>query len=623
MPDKKLLLIHPPFSMPDKPYISTAVLYSHLKDQGVDVSVLDLSLEFYREHLSPDAIKSALEFMDKRFHALDHRHSLDSLEIQEYLKLVHLKKRLAAGEAPPFHLLFQNCDLGNVEQFMLFGLAVEIVNTRYFPDSLEFLVSTGYIRHKSRFSKFSSHDILQSLEKPSLYSSAIQKIITGHVGGQQLLMVGISVSFPDQVLPAFYAASVIRLMDPTIHICFGGTFVSSHMRDLGNIRLFDYVDTFVLDEGERPLLELTRCLTESKPWDDIPGLVYARDGQIIQNEPARFPESLPLTQPDYGCADLDRYLVNTRSMALLCRLSQGCYWRRCSFCRTGLSFVNHHVRGRTEDITAWISDLVERCPVRILHFTDDAAEPETLDALSGFLIRRNTPLFWVTNMRFDSRITHEKLALYKKAGCRAIYFGLESCCERVLKTMKKGIALPCVERVLADCADIGIPVHLYMIVGFPTETEKEARESFSRVYEWKKQGLARQVIYNVFEISAGSDIAETPGNYGITDVESTPSLDLAPPVTRFTSGGMERKTAEALCLEFISRLAHARSGSPGDMMALLAGDTQEKTVRDIETRHDIEAIKAAIDGLYQTHPQRNIPFVPLPGFTFPATRRVE
>ena len=621
MPDKQVILIHPPFCMPDKPYISTAVLYSHLTGQGVDVSLLDLNIEFYREHLSQSAIHSALEFAEKRFQELDNRNCLNSLEIQEYQKLVHLKTRMAEGEAPPFHLLFQNSGLSNVEQFMLFGLAVDIVNTRYFPDSLEFLITTGYIRHKSCDNKFSSHDILRSIEKQSLYSASIKKIMVGYLSDKNPCMIGISVSFPDQILPAFYTASVIRKINPDIHISFGGTFVSSHMRHIGNVQLFDHVDTFILDEGEAPLLELVRCLDESKSYDHIPGLIYARAGRIFKNEPVHAPGSPSLTQPDYGCVDLDRYLVNTRSMALLFRLSQGCYWHRCSFCRTELSFVKHHVCGDTADITDWISALVERCPVRILHFTDDAADPDTLVGLSRFLLDRNIAVSWVTNMRFDSRITHEKLALYKKAGCRAIYFGLESCCERVLKKMKKGISLPCVERVLTHCADIGIPVHLYMIVGFPTETEQEARESFSRVYEWKKKGLARQVIYNVFEISAGSDIASHPERYGITEIGSSPSHDLVPPVSRFTSGGMERKTSESLCFDFITQLAHIRSYSAKEMMDLLMNDAPGKSVQAIQTQYDTEAIRTSIEQLYKDYNSKDIQFNPVPGFALSKTRR--
>ncbi|MBU1172299.1 MAG: B12-binding domain-containing radical SAM protein [Proteobacteria bacterium] len=615
MPDKKLILIHPPFCMPDKPYISTAVLYGHLSEKGVDVSVLDLNIDFYRYHLAQDNIDNAMVFIDKRFHELDSRIALNSLEIQEYQKLVQLKQRLT-GQAPPFHLLFKNSHLSNVEQFRLFGLGLDIVNALHFPESLDFIVTTGYIRYTCRGNRFSSQDIIQSIKKPSLYASTLKKIMIKYLGDNHPEIIGISVSFPDQIMPAFFVASLIKEIRPDSHICFGGTFVSSHMRDMDNIHLFDYVDSFILDEGESPLLELVKCLSESRSYEHIPGLIFARDNKIIKNPAPGNPQpnhGLPL--PDYGCVDLDRYLVNSHSMALLFRLSQGCYWHRCSFCRTELSFVKHHVCAQFGHITSWIQKLVDHSPVKVLHFTDDAADPERLGDLSAFLLEQKLPLFWVTNMRFDKRISREHLSLYKKAGCRAIYFGLESCHERVLKKMKKGISIPWVEHILTNCSDIGIPVHLYMIVGFPTETEHEALESFSRVYEWKKQGLASQVIYNVFEISGWSDIALNPLDYGITGIVPSPSRDLSPPVSDFTGKGMLREKAKSLCLDFITRLNDMGTYTKKDMMDLFISDTPQNSAHGIQTRYDVRTIQTTVTQLYKNHPSKDIQFKAVPGVT--------
>lgn len=613
MPDKNIVLIHPPFCMPDKPYISTAVLFSYLVEQNIDVSVFDLNIEFYREYLSMNNINKALDFIENRFKILDNKPSLNSLEIQEYLKLVGLKSSMS-GDPPPFHLLFENSRLSNSEQFILFGMGLNIVNTLYFPESLEFLITTGYIRYKSNDNKFSSHDLINSIKKPSLYSAIIKKTIAAYLKDKQPDIIGISVSFPDQVLPAFYTASVIKEMHPETHICLGGTFVSSHLRCIDNIHLFNNIDTFILDEGESPLLELIRCVNESKSFDHIPGLIYKRGNKIIKNEPDSKGLNKFLPQPDYSCVDLDKYLVNTNSMALLFRLSQGCYWHKCSFCRTELSFVKNHVCVELKEITGWIKNLVEKYPVRILHFTDDAADPELLVELSIFLIENNISIFWVTNMRFDSRITIEKLDLYKKAGCRAIYFGLESCNERVLKKMKKGISITFVEKTLKNCAEIGIPVNLYMIVGFPTETEEEALLSFSTVYNWKKNGLAGQVIYNVFEISGWSHISSNLQDYDITETYSSSLLDLDPPVTDFKCSGMERAKAESLCFDFITKLANINSFSKNNLRDHLLNDDDNYYGHEIQTQYDIGIIKSAIATLHKDFNSKEIMFKALSDF---------
>ena len=49
--------------------------------------------------------------------------------------------------------------------------------------------------------------------------------------------------------------------------------------------------------------------------------------------------------------------------------------------------------------------------------------------------------------------------------------------------MKKGITQESVDRICSDCVDLGIGVHCYVIVGFPTETEEEALETMNFVVE--------------------------------------------------------------------------------------------------------------------------------------------
>ncbi len=609
MPDKQVILIHPPFCMPDKPYISTAVLFSFLRAQGINTAVLDLNIEFYREYLSPDNIDNALDFIEKRFKQLDDSPSLDSLEIQEYLKLAALKNSMT-GDCPPFHLLFTNCGMGNTQQFKLFAMGLNIVNTMHFPESLEFLINTGYIRYRCPGNKFSSNDIIEGINKHSIYSDIISNILLGYLEGKSPEIIGISISFPDQIMPAFHAASVIKKLRPEIHVCLGGTFVSSHMRSISNISLFDYVDTLILDEGEAPLLELCRCLNESKPYDHIPGLIFKKEGRICPNGPA-ISGMKKLTQPDYSSVDLARYLADKSTMALLFRLSQGCYWHRCSFCRTGLSFVKNHIQAELSDIAAWIKKLVEDSPVRILHFTDDAADPELLEQLSLFLLENGQSIAWITNMRFDFRISLEKLKLYKQAGCRGIFFGLESCNERVLIKMKKGISMKFVEKTLNNCSKAQIPVNLYMIVGFPTETEEEALESFATVSALKKKGLVRQVVYNVFEISCWSDISLNPQDYEITEIVRSSTADLDPPITEFVCSGMHRSKAEAFCREFIGRLA--RIAPLNDTAGKIFTDEAKNVQSVINTQYDTEILSRELNTLYGKYYSR-LQFEPVPGF---------
>ncbi|GAH55870.1 unnamed protein product, partial [marine sediment metagenome] len=57
--------------------------------------------------------------------------------------------------------------------------------------------------------------------------------------------------------------------------------------------------------------------------------------------------------------------------------------------------------------------------------------------------------------------------------------------------MRKGIRIEEVERILSNIVWAGMNANVYMIVGFPTETEAEALYSFSKVKEFVDKGLIR------------------------------------------------------------------------------------------------------------------------------------
>ena len=91
---------------------------------------------------------------------------------------------------------------------------------------------------------------------------------------------------------------------------------------------------------------------------------------------------------------------------------------------------------------------------------------------------------------------------------------------------------------------------IFMIVGFPTETEQEALAGFRKVMELKELGLISEYRYSLFAAYSGSDIREHPGRYGIRRWNYPERHDLCPDVCEFESDGMPRWVARRLFREF-------------------------------------------------------------------------
>jgi hypothetical protein len=131
--------------------------------------------------------------------------------------------------------------------------------------------------------------------------------------------------------------------------------------------------------------------------------------------------------------------------------------------------------------------------------------------------------------------------------------GAESMHNRILTLMRKGITVELIDRVLRQIGG-AMPITLYMIVGFPTETEEEALEGYARVQSYRREGLIQHDKYSMFTLVYGSDIWSHPERYGIRRIVVPDGKDLKPDSFDFEGSGMERLKAVELYDRF-NRLA--------------------------------------------------------------------
>jgi anaerobic magnesium-protoporphyrin IX monomethyl ester cyclase len=570
MHDLDILLVNPPFSMPDKPCISIPVLADYLAKTGFRVAGLDLNNLYYRRLLGAENLTRCKDWVEERLQDLNARESLDLAAKKEYLFL-HSLTEAVFPLWEELKILYVRRDRTNTENFLLFRYAALLASAPFFPEYLDFTPNTGYVRHHSSFHKFSSYDIYRSLSSNSMYKDLLEEILTPRISELDTAAVGISVTFPDQVLPAFQCARIIKALRPDIHITVGGAFISVHMRRFKEKRLLRVADSIILDDGERPLALLLKTLRNKNLKDcEIPGITYLRKSKRVS-----YPSGLPLQSdelpmPDYTIFPLGEYLIKKENMALLFRLSRGCYWAKCAFCRIRHSIIKDFRQPDERILYAQLKKLVEATGVGFVHFTDNAASPAVLESISRRITEDSLEVNWVVNLRFSSQLTIERLRCYRQAGCRHIYFGLESCTPRVLRLMNKGINMKEVERCLANCAATELQATVYMIVGFPTETEEEARASFRKILSFKEKGLIRNCIYNVYELVEYSAVEAAPEDYTVTDLDCVAPLDLSPPLTRFRCSGMPRQTAFNLCSEFIQALQDFADLLPSSRQPLAA-----------------------------------------------------
>ena len=83
---------------------------------------------------------------------------------------------------------------------------------------------------------------------------------------------------------------------------------------------------------------------------------------------------------------------------------------------------------------------------------------------------------WSCSARTD-RIDDELIALMARAGCRGIFFGIETGSARLQKVINKNLNLPEATKRISSASEHGISTAVALITGFPDETRDDLRET--------------------------------------------------------------------------------------------------------------------------------------------------
>lgn len=540
----EIFLIAPPFSTSSSPYISLPTLMSWLKKEGIPTHFVDLSRKIEDVLICPDNISKAYDWICKTFIALNEK---EELPVSKAFYLAELQMLL--WKIAP---VFRDWEKDNFRKADK-NLLMELVSLPHWPNSL-----TGIdgLQLRSRYNQYSSHDLICSGEDVFFFTSDLKNLIQREIDGEKTLIVGIAIVYDQQVIPAMQCARIIKELFPQIHVTLGGPFGTIHLRDLQNRHFFKYIDSIILDEGEEPLVALHHVLSQEIPvFQDVPNLLWCNPaGEVIRNPSTTFVDLDRIPAPDYRSCQLNRYR-DANTMQLTVRLSKGCYWKRCAFCRVTLSLCRNYSQPDADTVYRSLCEVIDSTGVTNYLFSDESCAPEILEEISERLCADKRTITWTFHTRIDQkRLTRHRVEKFRKAGCTGFTVGIETFNDRLLKLMNKGITEKEIERVLYDLKGI-LPINAYMMVGLPTETEEEYTRSFQTLQRFKENGLVASMHYSLFYLASGSPMWQRPERYGISKIEDlSQTADLMPNyVANFKSDGMSRFQAFRHYLNWMSR----------------------------------------------------------------------
>ncbi|TRO47283.1 B12-binding domain-containing radical SAM protein, partial [Candidatus Bathyarchaeota archaeon] len=268
-------------------------------------------------------------------------------------------------------------------------------------------------------------------------------------------------------------AKNIKEAKPDCVIVVGGWHASYLPETLLSHPEIDYV---VIGEGERAITQLaiaigTDKVSQAKTLDGV--ACRGSSGNIIN--PPKFIENmdeipyparhlLPLEIYDRTIEFLDAKPADVMS------ISRGCVFN-CGFCETRKLWGNICRGFSPERVIGEIEDLMTRFGTRGIYFINDnfTLRKEKTKELCNLMIGKKLNLEWVCDTRVDL-VDDELLEIMSKAGCKVIWFGVESGSEKVLQRIGRNTKPEQVEAVFKLCKKHSIKTACSFMIGLPDET---------------------------------------------------------------------------------------------------------------------------------------------------------
>jgi hypothetical protein len=146
-------------------------------------------------------------------------------------------------------------------------------------------------------------------------------------------------------------------------------------------------------------------------------------------------------------------------------LKHGCAWGRCRFCSLSRGWNSMYLERSARAAAKELEVLMDGYDPRALVCRDHSVHGRNLTEFCSSVERWKKP--WCAQSRAD--LSEKKIKALWRAGCRAIYFGLESGSDRVLSAIDKGITSRQMSNFIRRLHSNGILPVPSLVVGAPGE----------------------------------------------------------------------------------------------------------------------------------------------------------
>ncbi len=243
------------------------------------------------------------------------------------------------------------------------------------------------------------------------------------------------------------------------------------------IMSYNIIDYGMVGSILHSLPQFLEAFEKGRDFSKIPGLCFRKKDAICRNKVKEWHDdldALPFPARDLLRNEVYWQFISQRKNFTNILTSTGCTFN-CKFCNEPGGVF------RARSVASVIKEIKEcyyKYKIREVDFFDRTFtinRARVIEICNG-IINNNLDIIWSCRSRIDT-VDEELLRIMKKAGCFAIFYGIESADEKVLENLNKMITLERVRETVSITKKVGIKPLGFFMFGNPGETEDSIKKT--------------------------------------------------------------------------------------------------------------------------------------------------
>ena len=313
-------------------------------------------------------------------------------------------------------------------------------------------------------------------------------------------LIGFGLMFSQDWMPARELIKAVKRHHPSAVLVAGGEhFTAEPMGAMDDSPL-----DFVLEgEGDRVICDLVEHLDGTRAIDDVPGCWHrAPNGEIRRTDAkVRVQDVDALAWPAWDLVPVATYLDGgymvgvDRGRSMPMNATRGCPYQ-CTFCSSPSMWTTRYVTRAPADVVAEIKHYMAEYQATNFDFQDLTAiiKKQWVLEFAQQLIDEQLSITWqIPSGTRSEALDDDVLPLLVRSGCTNLTYAPESGDDETLRLIKKKIKKDRMLTSMRSAVRAGCNVKANFIFGFPHDSARSIRPTFSF--------LAKMALIGVHDIS--------------------------------------------------------------------------------------------------------------------------